>query len=323
MMRLRQYVPGSLRSLRRSVLDRLGRRWETGDTSYDPYDRAALQTRADEMFLCRQGEHPAGTIDRSRLLLEIIEAWFPTPTLEAAYFANLDLMLRGREKLDRPGRLVLGLGSGRSGSTTLAALLATVERSCCTHENPPLIFWTPDQAQTEFHIRRFRLLCEYYSLIADVSHWWLSVLDTFFQHFPDSRAVGLVRDTDECAKSFMRVKGYGRGSLNHWVSHGNGIWAASSWDPVYPSYTVPAYARDAVDCAKLDLIRRYVGEYNDRLVAVVERLPDRILLLRTEELNRPATQKRIFEFAGVQGRIVKLNLNVRDFSEGRHNDFRF
>jgi hypothetical protein len=321
-MRLRQYVPGPLRSLRRRVLERLRTRLDPGVTSYNPYDRAALQTRADEMFHCRESEPPPGTIDRSRLLLEIIEAWYPTPTLEAAYFDNLDLLLRGRTKLSCPGQLVLGLGTGRSGSTTLAALLATADRACCTHENPPLIFWKPDQAQTEFHIRRFRLLCEYYSLVADVSHWWLNVLDTFFQHFPNSRAVGLVRDIDECAKSFMRVKGYGRGSLNHWVSHGNGIWVTSSWDPAYPSYPVPAYAQDAVDRAKFDLIRRYIGEYNDRLAAAAQRLPDRVLLLRTEELNRPATQKRIFEFAGVQGRTVKLKLNVRDFSEGRHADFR-
>ena len=34
------------------------------------------------------------------------QAWYPTPTLEHAYFENLDLMLRGREKLSRPGRLV-------------------------------------------------------------------------------------------------------------------------------------------------------------------------------------------------------------------------
>ena len=265
-MKLGQYIPGPLRSLRRSVLERLGNRWDAGDTSNDPYDRAASQTHADEMFHRREREQPSGTIDRGRLLLEIMEAWYPTPTLEDAYFANLELMLRGRVKLSCPGRLVLGLGTGRSGSTTLAALLATVDRACCTHENPPLIFWEPDRAQTEFHIRRFQLLGEYYSLIADVSHWWLNVLDTFFQHFPNSRAVGLVRDTDDCVKSFMRVKGYGRGSLNHWVSHGNGIWVTSSWDPAYPSYPVPAYAQDAVDRAKLELIRRYVGEYNDQLL---------------------------------------------------------
>jgi hypothetical protein len=322
-MKLRQYLPGPVRSLSHRILERLGRRRDAGDTSYDPYERAALQTRADETFHRREGEQPPGTINRSRLLLEIIESWYPTPTLEDAYFANLDLMLRGREKLRRPGRLLLGLGTGRCGSTTLAALLATVETACCTHENPPLIFWKPDQTQTEFHLRRFRLLCEYYSLIADVSHWWLNALDTVFEHFPHSRAVGLVRDTDACAKSFMRVKGYGRGTMNHWVTHGNGIWATSSWDPVYPSYPVPACAEDAVDRAKYDLIRRYVREYNDQLAAAARRLPDRILLLRTEELSRPAAQKRIFEFAGVQGQVVKLKLNVRDFSEGRHADFRF
>jgi hypothetical protein len=275
------------------------------------------------LFHSREKEQPLGTIGRSQLLLQIIEAGYPTPTLEDAYFANLDLLLRGRDKLGARGRLAIGLGSGRSGSTTLAALLATVEGACCTHENPPVIFWKPDQAQTEFHLRRFRLLCEYHSLVADVSHWWLNVLDTFFQNFPDSRAVGLIRDADDCAKSFMRIKGYGHGSMNHWVSHGSGVWIANAWDPTYPSYAVPAHARDEPDRAKLDLIRRYVLEYNDQLAAVARRLPDRVLLLRTEELSRPSTQKRIFDFLAVEGRIAKLKLNVRDVSDGEHADFRF
>jgi hypothetical protein len=322
-MRLRRYIPGPVHSLSRRILERLGRQRDASDTSYDPYDRAALQAHADESFHSREREQPLGTIGRSQLLLQIIETGYPTPTLEDAYFANLDLLLRGRDKLGTPGRLAIGLGSGRSGSTTLAALLASVEGACCTHENPPVIFWQPDQAQTEFHVRRFRLLCEYYSLVADVSHWWLNALDTFFEHFPDSRAVALVRDADDCAKSFMRIKGYGRGSMNHWVSHGSGIWVANVWDPAYPSYSVPSFAWDEPDRAKLDVIRRYVLEYNDQLAAVARRLPDRVLLLRTEELSRPATQKQIFDFISMQGRIAKLKLNVRDVSDGEHADFRF
>ena len=322
-MKLRKYIPGPVRSLSRRFLDRLGSQRDASDTSYDPYDRVALKAHTDELFHSREREQPLGTIGRSQLLLQIIEAGYPTPTLEDAYFANLDVLLRGREKPGGRGRLAIGLGSGRSGSTTLAALLATAEGACSTHENPPVIFWEPDQAQIEFHMRRFRLLCEYYPLVADVSHWWLNALETFFQHFPDSRAVGLIRDTDDCARSFMRIKGYGRGSMNHWAAHGSGVWVANAWDPAYPSYAVPAYAGDDPDRAKLDVIRRYVLEYNEQLTALAQRLPDRVLLLRTDELSRPSVQKRLFDFLAVAGRTAKLKLNVRDVSDGEHADFRF
>ena len=322
-MKLRRYIPGPLLSMSRQVLDRLGAQRDAIDTSYDPYDRVAAQAHADKLFYDRESEQPLGTIGRSQLLLDIIEAGYPTQTLQDAYFANLDLLLGDRERLGAPGRVVIGLGSGRSGSTSLAALLATVEGACSTHENPPVIFWEPDQAQIEFHLRRFRLLREYYPLVADVSHWWLNALDTFFQHFPDSRAVGLIRDTDDCARSFMRIKGYGRGSMNHWAAHGSGIWVANAWDPAYPSYAVPADARDQPDRAKLDVIRRYVLEYNEQLTAVAQRLPDRVMLLGTDELSVPAAQKRLFDFLAVEGRIAKLKLNVRDVADGEHADFRF
>ena len=58
-------------------------------------------------------------------------------------------------------------------------------------------------------MRRFMLLAEYFSLVSDVSHWWLNAIDSFFKYFPDGKVVGVIRDVDECTKSFMRIRGYG------------------------------------------------------------------------------------------------------------------
>ena len=74
-----------------------------------------------------------------------------------------------------------------------------------------MISWTPEPEELEFHFRRFRRLRQYFPLVVDVSHWWLNVLDDFFGHFSDAKAVGVYRDLESCTKSFMKIKGFGRG----------------------------------------------------------------------------------------------------------------
>ena len=213
--------------------------------------------------------------------------------------------------------MVLGLGSGRSGSTSLTALVATIDGSCATHENPPLIFWRPIDDQVDFHLQRLQRLSLARSVVFDAAHWWLHALDAFFARFPAGNVVGLVRETDACVNSFLSIKGRGRGSINHWAPLGNGIWPPKFWDPVYPTYPLPDAARADPDGAKVDLIRRYVVEYNGRLAKWAERMPDRVLLVRTEDLSRSETQRQIFEFVGATGKPFDKVLNAGTHLDGQ------
>jgi hypothetical protein len=300
-----------LHAIRRLALEKLRLRPSRIGISFDPSDRAALEHFAEQSFDVHGKEELLGTVSRGRLILGIIEKGFPTQNLAMEYFRNLECWSKARRKREGCGQVVLGLGAGRCGSTSLTALLATVEDSCCTHENPPLIFWTPQQEQVQFHMKRLTILADYFSLVCDISHWWLNVLDGFFTYFPAGKIVGLIRDVDECARSFMRIRDYGWRSWNHWVPYNNGIWLAHHWDPTYPTYSVPSYSWINPDRAKYELIARYVREYNARLVALAEQNEARIMLVRTEELSEPATQRRIFSFVNVNGRVSNIKLNVR------------
>jgi hypothetical protein len=288
-----------------------------GGVDYDPYDRTIRENLAERMFAPHQGEPAPGTIARSRLILDIIQESFPTAELTRDYFENLDVLLRYRQSLRTPGRVVLGIGSGRTGSTSLAAMLATIGGSCCTHENPPLISWKPEPEEIEFHLRRFRRLAPYHPLVADVSHWWLNVCDRFFAEFPEARVVGTFRTLESCAGSFMRIKGSGRGSYNHWAPYGNGIWAAARWDPAYPTYPVPEHATLDPDGAKLELITRYVQEYNDAMHALGRRFPAKVMLVSTESLDDEAVQNAIFDFVGSHGIVQTTHLNVGTTADGK------
>ncbi len=151
---------------------------------YDPSDKQALGYRANTLLDKMHTEPARGPLEPCQRILAIIQEWYPTEKLAAEYFSNLEILLAGKRRLETPGQLVIGLGTGRCGSTSLAAMLGTVKNSCCTHESPPLIFWTPQSEQVAFHIKRFRILANYYSLVADVSHWWLNSIEQVSDQFP-------------------------------------------------------------------------------------------------------------------------------------------
>jgi hypothetical protein len=74
---------------------------------------------------------------------------------------------------------------------------------------------------------------------------------------------------------------------------------------------------------KYELIARYVREYNAQMIALSATFPERIMLMKTEELNDSAIQRRLFEFAGVAGRTSQVRLNVRNVVDGISETLRY
>ena len=291
--------------------------------SASDFDRKGREKLAATLFLRYGNQGSIGTLARSHLILRILLRTYPTRAWSAAYFENLNHLLSKREKLPSPGQLVLGLGTGRCGSTSLTALMATVDGSVCTHENPPMIFWDPQDEQVAFHVRRFALLRQYCSLVFDAAHWWLNVTDKLFAMFPDAKVVGLYRDLEPCVRSFMHVKGGGTNSINHWAPPDSGIWQLNNWDPAYPTYRIPDSAQTNPDRAKARLIRRYIYEYNRDLNSLADRFRGRIMLIRTEKLGRRSEQQRLFRFVGLPGRPMRVHLNAGTVIDSESFGYRF
>lgn len=277
---------------------------------------AARRRFTDRALDARGHEFPVGTVARSQFLLAIIQNGHPTPRTQAAYLENLHVLLRHHPSREQPGRLVIGMGTGRSGSTTLSHILVSCGDACATHENPPMLYWTPEPDQIAFHLARFALLRRHVALVADTAHWWINATDILAETFPDLRFIGTWRDRDACVASFLRIKGEGPGSINHWLLPGCAGVAATNWDLAYPSYPVadPGYSQLAT--GKRQLIARYVDDYNARLLRLAAADPRRWLLLRTETLNQPESRQRIFAHVGATGSFSAVRLNANTTADG-------
>jgi hypothetical protein len=310
--------------LRRLGLQRLSEEVLEKVYASSPYDLPLGARLADLVFDNHQGEFPLGSRERALFLLKTMNISFASRRVIEAYFENLEAMLQRQERLETPGMVVLGLGSGRSGSTTMASLLGTIAGAKSTHENPIPVFWDPRPQQVEFHLRRFRLLSAFFPIVADCSVWWINLVETVSQALPTTKAIGVYRGAEACARSWSKnLIAVHAPSFNPWAIPHNGIWQPNRDDPRFPHYELPENARKDPDAARESLIRRYVTDYNNRLKALAERMPERMLLLRTEELSEPSMLRKISQFLGLRIAEVPIHRNLGRKEDDAENGFWF
>lgn len=299
--------------------------------SMDPHLEDIRQRYAELLLRINGPRSPLGTIERGRMLLSLMGLGVLTEAIEVAYFENLERLLNARHPLATPGTLVLGLGSGRCGSTSLAQSLASVENVCATHENPPMVHWPPAPEELRVHARRFRMLLSRFELVFDSAHWWLKAVDYMHGEFDQMKMIGLVRDPDACARSFLARKGIGRNAINHWLDHHGSFWKPALWDRHYPSYEPARFdleEPERLNRAELasrqhQLVKTYVADYNADLERLKKRVGERLLVLRTESLSESRTLTLIQEFLGLPGFDLVAALNRGTTEDGDSQDLRF
>jgi len=98
-------------------------------------------------------------------------------------------------------KYILGIGTGRSGTASLAHLLSAQDGVQGGHERAPRIPWTPSDADRTRAIRWLK--AQSGPITVDVAHSWISMVGYVATEVP-VRWVGLVRDREETVDSFCR-----------------------------------------------------------------------------------------------------------------------
>lgn len=177
---------------------------------------------------------------------------------------------------------VIGLGSGRCGTHSLAALLDNQPDSNVRHERQPVRHIGCDDPC--FHLRAGTEA----SLVGDVGFYYLHHVDRIREEFPDTKFVCLKRDKEGTLDSFAR-----HAKNKEWFSRSTGKWCNC-----FPTY----------DCDFTEAVSRYYDEY----YAIAHSLEDEnFKVFPTNNLNFTPGVKEILTFVGVTDPNLLTGIRIR------------
>lgn len=178
--------------------------------------------------------------------------------------------------------LVLGMGTGRCGTTSLTILLRHQDDCFAAHESPPIVQWECGKRRIAFHRARFNRLLEMHPVVGAVAHWWLPYFEQIKAWYPNVRAVVMKRDRAQTVRSYDTITG----PLNHWII---GAGRPSLWDDCYPHFDAKT---------KQEAIGMYWDLYYTQAEALVKKYPEHIRIYAMEDLNSEEKQKEMLTFLG-------------------------
>lgn len=203
------------------------------------------------------------------------------------------------------GRIIIGMGTGRSGSASLTRLLRKQKDSSFAHEYPPRMGWDKQPQRLDTHFRRFNILRRYNAFVGDVSHWWLPHVEEVLELHEDVRFVAMQRNKEKTIESFLSIKWFkgvdAPGAVNHWVDHDGTFFKENAWDDAYPKYDVSDLPT---------ALGMYWEDYYGTCEELQKKYPDTFRIFRTEELGDRKYQSRILQFCGFDGGVTIPNLQL-------------
>jgi len=209
-------------------------------------------------------------------------------------------------------RIIFGIGTGRCGTQSLAALLnEQPDVKYVSHEYGRT--WTSWRANPIFMYRIIsNLLARPGAIVGDVSFYHLPNIETILKledrdikRNVEFKVICLKRDKDLVVRSFMKATKSERGEFNHWTSRKSQHWENGDyddygqWDPMYPKYDLP----------KEDAINKYYDDYYVIASKLQKLFPDKFRIFDTVRvLNYDADQVAMLRFAGFDKFNIKLDI---------------
>jgi hypothetical protein len=211
-------------------------------------------------------------------------------------------------------RLVVGMGTGRCGTVTLARLLRSQAGSSGTfsHEQHPLLPWSPLNVDAALRSAdaRVRLLltrrlrwrgdgggADETPLVGDVASFYLPYAELLLRIEPTARFLVLQRERDAVVRSFMSKDP----GVDLWRSCADrGSWQPNSvyWAAAHPKYACSG-AGGATSTA--EALGMYWDEYAERVEALRQRFPDRVRVEASPALfEDEEAQRKALHWAGFQ-----------------------
>ena len=236
------------------------------------------------------------------------------PEVRGLYLETIEQLINMKISASQPdsipgrSQVIFGMGTGRSGSTTLTYFFQQQARTFAAHEHAPLLPWQVDDDTFLFHLKRIRLLSRYYARVVDVSHWWLPYVSLIKMHLPSAKFIVLKRDKPATIRSFENNK---RDSVDHWRDPLPPGFQNNLWDQCYPKFDAPT---------RKSAISKYYDHYY-KVAAESENLAQgQFLTLETETAFSHSNQIRMLRFCGYPdtAKVDITSLNVGTTRDGTY-----
>lgn len=203
-------------------------------------------------------------------------------------------------------RIILGMGTGRCGTRSLATLLNRQPAAKVTHEEYPLLTWrSPFPEKLVARLQRM-LTSRKAKIVGDVASFYLPYTELAIAFDPEIRIVCLKRPRAEVVHSFCQwVDKVHPLPTNHWaIRPAPGWYHETIWTPIFPQY-------ETTD--RLKGIGRYWYEYYERAETLQAQFPTNIRIFDwLPALNTLEGQRELLSFCGFAESDQVLTLDIHE-----------
>ena len=204
-----------------------------------------------------------------------------------------------QEDLD-PGRqqIIIGLGTGRCGTHSLAQLLNRQPNTNVTHEinNRPFLPWDRDLRKLKQFFNIIDAKLKIFNTVGDVAFYHLPYVDKLIEQYPTKvKFIAIKRDSTAVIKSYLKWSH----ELNFWMKHDGTKWPYSEWDICYPKYDVEK---------KIEALQLYLDEYKHTVDRYRQEYPGRFFLMEVEHLNNKNNISDLLNFCGYNNKNIIVGI---------------
>lgn len=194
-------------------------------------------------------------------------------------------------------QLVIGLGTGRCGTQSLAHLLTQQTAALVYHEKAHYgIGWHGSEKKID-ELLAWASTQTHLQMVGDVAFYYLPYVEYILARNPTVKFICLQRNCADTVASYLqKTKPW-----NHWIVHEGGAWQPSEWDDCYPKYSVPD---------KQSALAMFWYEYYFTATRLQALHPKHFRLFPMAALNSKAGQLSLLAFLGLPEAQMQLAIGI-------------
>jgi len=192
--------------------------------------------------------------------------------------------------------IIIGLGTGRCGTVTLAHLLNKQPNFSVTHEFNPT-FWEFDYGSLIFLLNKLEKRTQ--NNIGDIAYYHLNYCEHILDKINNVKFPIMIRNKEDVVKSYMKWTN-GR---NHWSKERSRNEKEDKyWDKTYPKYNLP----------KIEALNKYYDDYYTKCNDLINKYPNKFKLFEMlETFNTESGQNNLLDFIGINENDRILDIGIR------------